>query len=76
MITSAVVTQALVDIDASLLVLWQLVARRTEAQVAADGVGTIMWAPAIQFETLVDIQAGKIISVQIMSFVASACVTA
>lgn len=55
MTATTVVACALVNIDAGFLVLRQPVARRTRAEVTADGVGAIMRATAILFETLVDI---------------------
>lgn len=75
-IAATVVDCTFVDIDAGLLVLRQLVARRTGAEVTADDVGAVMRALAISLETLVDIQTGRIVGMQVMPFVAGAHVAA
>ena len=49
---------ALVYIHAGLLVLRELVARWTGAEVATYGVGALMRAAAVPLQTLVDVQAG------------------
>jgi len=41
-ITSAVIARAFIDIGASFFIQRQLVARRTGAEIAADGIGAIM----------------------------------
>lgn len=75
-ITITVVVCAFVDIDTGSLVLGQLVAGQTGAEVAANGVVANVGTLAVPLLTLVDVQAGGLIGMQVMSLVTGARVAA
>lgn len=71
-ITTAVIVRAFVDVDTGSLVLGQLVADRTGTEVAANSVVANVGTLAVSLLTLVDVQAGGFIGVQVMSLVTGA----
>lgn len=72
LVANPVIIRAFVDVDATSLVLRQLVSGRTGAEVTADGVGANVGTLAVPLLALIDVQTVRLVGVQVMSRVTGA----